>query len=692
MLLALLLIGCAADPDSGEADVSGERTRDVLDAAAAQRVGGTPAHGASYLHDGGERVVGESVPHSGDGVGRDLATVDLDRDGRVELAVGGSEQIWLFPCDDDGPVAGAETNYVPSGYAPPGYYGHALAAAGDLDGDGYDDLVAGASRETSLSGGDGAAYVDYGSPTGVDTSREEQLVSPDAVGGSEFGSALASGDVNGDGYSDLAIGAWSHAHLASTGAVYLFLGGAAGIEPVAATELLPLGGEDSYLGTSVAMGDVDGDGLDDVVAGGPELRPGAVYLYPGDASGADPTAEVRVQASDGLSGDDLGRAVGVGDLDDDGYRDVAVGAPNAVTDRSSAGAVYLYPGSSAGIVTSAEEKLVSSAAEDRGSFGAPLVANVDLDLDGRDDVVVLGPTTGDHGVVSVWFGSTGTLAADEVLLTIPAEADIRALHSLAVGDVDADGLPDVLLGAPYDASISGALVGAVYWWPGDPDADADGYVASEDCDDTDATISPVGTETCNGADDDCDGDVDESGTLYGPDLDGDGYGDAASAVDTCTPPAGYVADATDCDDTSAAAHPGAAETDCADPVDHDCDGLAAADDADGDGVPTCEDCAPHDAAISPLAAEVCDGAGVDEDCDGLVDDADPDVTLRRSWSGSPTPIKTDGARRARPRRGRATALRGSPRRTAIATTGTGRSTPAPVRSAMPWVSTRTATG
>jgi hypothetical protein len=173
--------------------------------------------------------------------------------------------------------------------------------------------------------------------------------------------------------------------------------------------------------------------------------------------------------------------------------------------------------------------------------------------------------------------------------------------------------------------------------------------SSSDCDDSDASVSPVATELCNGVDDDCDGDVDEdsaadAGTWYA-DSDGDGYGDATSSTEACSQPSGYQSSSSDCDDSDAAVNPGA--TELCNGIDDDCDGLVDDDDgavsgtstwyadADGDGYGTssysasaCDapsgyvadatDCDDGDASAYPGATELCDG--VDDDCDGDVDE------------------------------------------------------------------------
>ncbi len=175
----------------------------------------------------------------------------------------------------------------------------------------------------------------------------------------------------------------------------------------------------------------------------------------------------------------------------------------------------------------------------------------------------------------------------------------------------------------------------------------DGYVLdATDCDDTDPFISPAATEIPNDdIDQDCDG-LDSA--YYYADSDGDGYGDAGIAVITSDEPEGYVADSTDCDDTSDLVFPGAAEV-CGDGIDQDCDGgdtLCDDDggggdggtgatyflDADGDGygdpnnsivaatqpagyVTNNSDCDDTNATAYPGGVEVC-GDGIDQDCDG----------------------------------------------------------------------------
>jgi hypothetical protein len=185
-----------------------------------------------------------------------------------------------------------------------------------------------------------------------------------------------------------------------------------------------------------------------------------------------------------------------------------------------------------------------------------------------------------------------------------------------------------------------------------------GFVEDDtDCDDSDATVNPGANERCDEQDNDCDGLVDDDDsavvgtTTWYVDYDGDGYGGARLSTAACEQPSGYVADASDCDDTDASAWPGAEEI--CDGADNDCDGTVDEGldstwyaDSDGDGfgdaaatASACAapsgytsddtDCDDGDAAINPDAYEACDG--IDNDCDGLVDDDDPDAATAGTW-------------------------------------------------------------
>ncbi len=151
------------------------------------------------------------------------------------------------------------------------------------------------------------------------------------------------------------------------------------------------------------------------------------------------------------------------------------------------------------------------------------------------------------------------------------------------------------------------------------DADGDGFDAEADCDDEDPAVFPGAEERCDGVDNNCDAEVDEGAlTAFYADLDADGWGDEAAAVEACEAPEGFVAQRGDCDDGDARYFPGADELDCEDPNDYNCDGSTGYADADGDSFPACNDCDDGAEDTYPGAAEVCDER--DNSCDGDVDE------------------------------------------------------------------------
>ena len=159
--------------------------------------------------------------------------------------------------------------------------------------------------------------------------------------------------------------------------------------------------------------------------------------------------------------------------------------------------------------------------------------------------------------------------------------------------------------------------------PAPTDDDGDGYTAEEDCDDTNAGVHPGATETCDGVDQNCDGDIDEDAvdrSTWYADGDRDGYGTDATTTLACTQPTGYAAEGGDCNDNNTDFHPNADESDCTDPNDYNCDGSVGYADGDRDGYAACEDCDDGARAVNPSASELCDG--IDNNCDSLIDGAD----------------------------------------------------------------------
>jgi len=225
----------------------------------------------------------------------------------------------------------------------------------------------------------------------------------------------------------------------------------------------------------------------------------------------------------------------------------------------------------------------------------------------------------DRSDLPIWYEDTDADGFG-VDATSTVACDLGPTWSLTAGDCD-DSRPTTAPGAAELESATACMSDTDLDGFGDQ-GPAAGVTAGTDCDDTDAAAYPGALDTCASSDLDCDGEAQEADsidatTVYA-DLDGDTFGDAGRPLQSCLLPAGYAVENTDCDDTSAATFPGAAElespTDCATDLDADGYGDASASGATTPGA----DCDDADPSENPAADEVCDGD--DDDCDGDIDE------------------------------------------------------------------------
>ncbi|MCA9728157.1 MAG: FG-GAP repeat protein [Candidatus Eisenbacteria bacterium] len=327
-------------------------------------------------------------------------------------------------------------------------FGASVASAGDINGDGFDDVIVGAPYTPVNEHTNGHAYVYLGSAAGLEAFPTNDLYGPPARP-SDFGFSVASaGDVNDDGFDDVIIGAPRYdAGDGPMGAVFIYLGAADGVltaGPVYFGE--QLGAE---FGRSVSgAGDVNGDGFSDFVVGAPyfltgdAVAVGKAYVFPGSIDGGACcpvwTKEGEQTGAATTTYYYFGYSVGsAGDVDGDGYSDVVVGAPQV----GSAGRAYVFKGWFLGI-----ESSPYWTADGTGFFGWSVGTAGDVDGDSFDDIIVGDPFDG-NGRVHVFHGDPGSMGGAAWSESGGlSEAGFGGSVATA-GDVDGDGRDDIVIGA-----------------------------------------------------------------------------------------------------------------------------------------------------------------------------------------------------------------------------------------------------
>ncbi|MFI1761472.1 FG-GAP-like repeat-containing protein [Streptomyces sp. NPDC020800] len=412
-------------------DFNGDGYRDLVTAAPSATVGGKARAGAVVVNYGsGSGISGSrhtvitqntaGVPgtaEQGDEFGSALASGDLDRDGYADLVVGvpaenGESGTAVVVRGGKSGLSGAWTVPDP---APSAHddYGQSLAV-GDFTGDGRADLAVGSTGKD--------VWIFRGGFTKASGAASRFVLDTDLETGAIYGAeALAAADVNGDGTDDLVITGTYHPDDFTYDDGQLVYTGSAGPSPLTLQTVLRSGGYET-----AAVGDLNGDGYDDVIAAvppgtGSANLGGAVRAYLGSASGVRSTPQTTItQDSPGVPGSDeksdwFGHSLSVGDVNGDGRADVAVGAIyEAIGPDWQTGSVTVLRGSAAGLTGTGAQSFsqdtagVPGSSEDNDFFGSAVRLS-DLNGDRKADLSVgaFGENDSDGAVWSLRGSASG---------------------------------------------------------------------------------------------------------------------------------------------------------------------------------------------------------------------------------------------------------------------------------------------
>jgi len=334
----------------------------------------------------------------------------------------------------------------------------------DVNGDGYADVGVGAHGYNSLTG---RAYIFHGSSSGISTAPDTIITGESASDG--FGRKITFGDINGDGYGDFLIYPANYPAGGWTGRIYIFFGqntGIASANASTANTIIESPGSGVSFGHTIALGDINGDGYTDICASA-DSSDGKVYIFHGRtswvsslAASTDSNTLITGQAADAQC---LGEGIGCGDINGDGYEDIAIGSPY-YNSFDNTGQVYIFYGSSSGIsstdTTFANTTITGEATATR--FGNSIFIG-DINGDGFMDLTAAAEDYNtNYGQVYIFHGTPsgitdGIINTDITPNTILTGGGVDFWYglSLAMGDVNRDGYMDIGVGAKKDTSCTG---------------------------------------------------------------------------------------------------------------------------------------------------------------------------------------------------------------------------------------------
>lgn len=360
--------------------------------------------------------------------------------------------------------------------------GTALATGGDVNGDGNQDIVVGSPQAGSTAGSVAVLcgpLVGSGLPMSSGCATITNSTSSDLLG-----SAVALGDVNDDGYDDVLVGVPGYDTAnGSVGAVWVFFGdlGFGGALDLGSADLVVTGTNlDDLTGTAVAVvGDVTGDGISDFAVGSPGrdnagYNAGAVSVFAGSATIGDTPVLDLSDAYATFTGvaasDHAGEVLAfVGDVDGDGADDLMAGAPDADANGLDDGAAYLFLGPLASGPQSLSQADLTVTGAVGGDAGGSAFTVGDFNGDSITDLTVGAPASddggADAGTAAVFLGPLGSgttnINAADIRYFGVTVLDLAGATLATVEDTDGNAMDDLAVGAP-GLQLSGTNAGKIY--------------------------------------------------------------------------------------------------------------------------------------------------------------------------------------------------------------------------------------
>ena len=350
-------------------------------------------------------------------------------------------------------------------------FGTSCASAGDVNNDGYSDIIVSAPLYNNGENSEGAVFVWYGSISGLGANGDQNNKdwfaesNQNLVSGGRFGTSVASaGNVNGDSYSDIIIGSRYYTNtVAKEGAVFVYYGSSGGLGAYgtpANADWAAYSLQDScFFGYSVSSGDFNGDGYSDLIAGAYQYdnlfnNEGAAFVWYGSASG--PGAEGNPSNADWRNfGGQITAFYGVsvstaGDVNNDSYSDLIVGASFYDNGENNEGRAFFYQGSATGLAPVPLWNV--EAQQDRTDFGSVVTAAGYVNGDSYADVIVGAPLydngNTDEGLVFVYYGSASGLSGAYSWKAEGERDSAQFGYDVGTaGDVNHDGYSDIIIGA-----------------------------------------------------------------------------------------------------------------------------------------------------------------------------------------------------------------------------------------------------